>query len=545
MSPVTLALTPATLAMIRGRPLKPVPVIVILEVRPATTAPMTRMAFRGSTNVTFVAADEAGWWVVSPAFVEVTVHAPALRAVNSFPDTLQPADDPAARVQVTAPVPVPPAIESLSVVPTLPLSVLTVTVAWGVPTAVVCAAVVSVLVESVAVSTQVPVTLMVRALKVATPATPMTDVVPPRVHVDVITIVSVDPVPVVTTLPLTSSTETANVGTTELAVVTLAGGATEKATCVGAPARTFTVVLEPVARVLVMSVATNTQAVPVLMVTVVNVATPPTAVAVKVPDSVHDDVRTTPSVDPVPEVIGTPLLSSTETAKGARTLPATALVGGSVENPSFVGVFEATFTGATATVKPVSPAVVSDAVKVQLEVPAVKVTPVKVATPVPATALAATLKVHPADDVTTIVSPDPVPVALTFPYWSSTETLNVPIATPIVAAVGGAVEKASLTAAAGVTVIAGLVTVVTPPVETSAAVSVQFVPVVMVTALNVAIPATAATDVVPVSVQFEVMAMVSVEPGPDVITAGVLSSTETPKLVSGDPALAVVGGNVE
>jgi hypothetical protein len=67
----------------------------------------------------------------------------------------------------------------------------------------------------------------------------------------------------------------------------------------------------------------------------------------------------------------------------------------------------------------------------------------------------------------------------------------------------------------------------------------------MVTALNVAIPATAATDVVPVSVQFEVMAMVSVEPGPDVITAGVLSSTETPKLVSGDPALAVVGGNVE
>jgi len=70
------------------------------------------------------------------------------------------------------------------------------------------------------------------------------------------------------------------------------------------------------------------QAAPVLIETVVNVATPKTAGTVVVPDNVHDDVRTTESVEPVPDVIGMPLLSSTDTAKEAMAAPAKVELGG-------------------------------------------------------------------------------------------------------------------------------------------------------------------------------------------------------------------------
>jgi hypothetical protein len=87
---------------------------------------------------------------------------------------------------------------------------------------------------------------------------------------------------------------------------------------------------------------------------------------------------------------------------------------------------------------------------------------------------------------------------------SSTETLNVVNAWASVAFAGGAVVKAILFAAAGVTVIAVLVTVKPLSGErVSVAVSVQFVPVVMVTALKVATAELAVARVVPVRVHEE------------------------------------------
>ena len=89
----------------------------------------------------------------------------------------------------------------------MPFTVPIVNAVWVAPTFVVCVAATSVLVESVAVSTHAPVTPILSALNVATPAMAAAVVVPPRVHGDVIAIVSVDPVPVFTTLPFASSTE--------------------------------------------------------------------------------------------------------------------------------------------------------------------------------------------------------------------------------------------------------------------------------------------------------------------------------------------------
>jgi hypothetical protein len=71
-----------------------------------------------------------------------------------------------------------------------------VTVVAGVLVAVVRA-----LEESAAVSVQEPTLVIVTALKVATPPTPTTESVPPSVQLEVRAIVSVEPVPVVTTLP--------------------------------------------------------------------------------------------------------------------------------------------------------------------------------------------------------------------------------------------------------------------------------------------------------------------------------------------------------
>jgi hypothetical protein len=120
---------PPTLLITLGRPLNPEPTIVIVVVLPLITAPATRVALSGRTKETVVAGDEAPMYVVSAAFVAVTLHVPERLAVSEFPLKLQPAEEPAARVQVTAPVPVPPEIESLNAVPTDPLRVLTVTVA--------------------------------------------------------------------------------------------------------------------------------------------------------------------------------------------------------------------------------------------------------------------------------------------------------------------------------------------------------------------------------------------------------------------------------
>jgi hypothetical protein len=72
--------------------------MVIVDVLPTVTVPATRVAWKGTTNVTLVAADETAMYVVDPAFVAVTRHVPALAACSEAPDTVQPADEPAATV---------------------------------------------------------------------------------------------------------------------------------------------------------------------------------------------------------------------------------------------------------------------------------------------------------------------------------------------------------------------------------------------------------------------------------------------------------------
>jgi hypothetical protein len=413
-----------------GRPENPVPTIVTVVVLPTTIAPATRVAFSGTTKETVAAGDVERMYVESPAFVASTLQVPARLALSAFPDKVQPADDPAARVQVTAPVPVPPEIASRNVVPTEPLRVRTVTAACGVPTVVACVEVVNVLDESVAVSTQEPVVLMLRALNVAVPATAAAVVVPPSAHVEVIVTVSVDPVPEVTTLPPTSSTETLKVGIIVEAVVTVAGGAVVNTACVGAPADTSMTPLVAIANVLVESVATNWQVLPVFIVTAANVATPPTAVALVVPASVHADVNVTTSVEPVPDVTGMPLLSSIDTANEGRTVPAAIDDAGCVVNPTSAGAVVATFT---ATLVTVVLFVLSVATSAQL-VPAVTVI-VKAATPLVALIAPPPLKVQ-VDDAIAMESALPVSM---LPLVSSTDTLNMGIATLIVAVVAGTV----------------------------------------------------------------------------------------------------------
>jgi hypothetical protein len=285
-----------------------------------------------------------------------------------------------------------------------------------VPTVVVAVATVSALEVSVAVRTQAPVTLIVSAANVATPAAATAVVVPPRVHGDVIAMVSVAPVPDVTTLPLTSSTEALKAVSTVLAVVTVVGGAVVKTTWVGAPAATVMAVLVPVAMTLVESVATRVQLAPVLIATVVKVATPATAVATVVPSSVHVDVSATASVAPVPVVIGIPLLSSIETANDGRIAPAVVVEGGSVVKPTLLGAVVATDIEPLITgVNPLSGARVSDAVSAQVE-PVGMVTALNVATPAAAVATSVPPTLQPAEAVEmAIVSMAPVPDVTTFP----------------------------------------------------------------------------------------------------------------------------------
>jgi hypothetical protein len=240
-----------------------------------------------------------------------------------------------------------------------------------VPTVEVAVAATSVLVVSVAVSTHAPVTPMVSALKVATPAKATAVVVPPRVHGEVIAIESPLPIPKVTTLPLASSTETLKVVSTVPAVVTAAGGAVEKATCVAAPAVNATTVLVAVASVLDVSVAINWQLLPVLIATAENVAASFMAVTDVVPVSTHADVRTMTSEVPTPPWRATPLLASTDTTNVGSTVPAAAVAGGSTVKPSSVGVFDTKVIAGLVTVKPLSGESVSVAMSVQL-VPALK-----------------------------------------------------------------------------------------------------------------------------------------------------------------------------
>jgi hypothetical protein len=88
---------------------------------------------------------------------------------------------------------------------------------------------------SVARSVQLVPVSMVTALKVATPATATSDSVPASVHEEVMATVSVDPVPVVSTALVASSTETVKLDNGAPALVGVPGSDV-KATFAGAPA---------------------------------------------------------------------------------------------------------------------------------------------------------------------------------------------------------------------------------------------------------------------------------------------------------------------
>jgi hypothetical protein len=164
--------------------------------------------------------------------------------------------------------------------------------------------VVNVWVLSVAVRVQEPSEVIVSALKVATPATAATEVVPPSVHVEVIATTSAAFVPVVATLPYGSVMETLK-GASTAEATTVAGGWVVNRTFVAVPAVTVVPALVPVAKDLEVSVAVSVHGlVPPSMIRPLIVATPAAAVPVVVPASVQAEVMLMTSVAaaPPPEI---------------------------------------------------------------------------------------------------------------------------------------------------------------------------------------------------------------------------------------------------
>jgi hypothetical protein len=139
--------------------------------------------------------------------------------------------------------------------------------------------------------------------------------------------------------------------------------------------------------------------------------------------------------------------------------------------------------------------------------------------------------------VTTSVAPSPV--VITLPNESSTETLKVASDDPALAVVGGCVVKASLVAEPGLTVTDVLVAVVRL-LDVSLAVRVQAPVSSILSALNVATPATAVATVVPPRAHEEEMVTESVKS----VVAGALvpSSIKTLNVARVAPATVVVGG---
>jgi hypothetical protein len=156
----------------------------------------------GTTNVTVVAGLEIARLVMEAAFVAVTMHVPTLVTVNELADTTQPVAVPFVTLKVIAPVPDPPLVVSVSGLPTVPDSDVRVRTVWApwLSTALLVT-VVSVLDVSLAMRVHEPRVSMTRALNVTTPALAVAVVVPARVHVDVIVMESVAPVPEDTVFP--------------------------------------------------------------------------------------------------------------------------------------------------------------------------------------------------------------------------------------------------------------------------------------------------------------------------------------------------------
>jgi hypothetical protein len=79
----TVALKPATLLAILGRPEKLYPVTVTVVLRAFHTAPTSRTAFGADETVTVVATDVAGAYVVAAALYAVTMQVPPDFAVST------------------------------------------------------------------------------------------------------------------------------------------------------------------------------------------------------------------------------------------------------------------------------------------------------------------------------------------------------------------------------------------------------------------------------------------------------------------------------
>jgi len=156
-----------------------------------------------------VAGDETAWLMVDAALVAVTMHVPMLVTVSELPVTVQPVAVPFVTLKVTAPVPDPPLVVSVSALPMVPAREVTLRAPWATRlSTALLVAVVRTLEELVAVSVHVPAELMTSDVNVATPATAVAVAVPPRVQVDVMVTESLEPLPLVTTLPYASSAET-------------------------------------------------------------------------------------------------------------------------------------------------------------------------------------------------------------------------------------------------------------------------------------------------------------------------------------------------
>jgi hypothetical protein len=236
-----------------------------------------------------------------------------------------------------------------------------------------------------------------------------------------------------------------------------------KATFVAVPAVTVTPELTAVVRATVESVAVRVHGlVPPSITRAAKLATPPLATALVVPAKVQAEVITIVSVNPL--VDAWLAAFSTFTENDVTATPETAVAGGSGEKASFDSVAATIVTAALVTAG--NELVVSVAVRAQAA-PAVIVTAAKVATPELARTVSVPPRVQPAVEVEIVTeSLLPVPVVVTAPVLSSTETAKLVRATPRVAFAGGAVVNATWNGAPAAE--AGVAVTINAPATTSA-----------------------------------------------------------------------------
>jgi hypothetical protein len=110
----TIALKPATLLKILGRPEKLYPVTVTVVLRAFQTAPTSLTAFGADEIVTVVATETPFAYGATAALVAVTMQVPAFVTLSALPVMAQPVAVPLVTLKVTAPVPDPPVAANVS-----------------------------------------------------------------------------------------------------------------------------------------------------------------------------------------------------------------------------------------------------------------------------------------------------------------------------------------------------------------------------------------------------------------------------------------------